>query len=76
MTAKEARKISEDNNLSKIDSQYKTAISQIEKAVQKGEFKAFLYGSITNETAEKLKLEGYNVENIFERNEDTTVITW
>lgn len=77
ITAKEARKSSNDNNTAKIKSELEEIDKAIHSAIQKGEFKINYYKPLSIQSTQVLYDNGYNLKPIpDQRDGDFIIISW
>ena len=76
MNAQEAKLKAHRVNVDTANSQYSIIQDKISKAVEKGEYRTFMYESIKKDVKEKLEFEGYEITDNFTRNETTITISW
>ena len=77
MNAKEAKERSLAAKRAKTENLYAKAKEAIEKAVNLGNFKTWVYGSFPQDVKDRLIKEGYKVGEVqIDREESVTPISW
>lgn len=76
ITAEEARRFIESGKAKKDQESYAKAVKAINDARNKGEFRAYLNGYLTQWAKKKVEEKGYKVESGSAHNESYTNISW